>query len=439
MILDGNIFHTLLYLSIPTILMSFISSLIPLTDGIFLNRTSGYVIAAAIGYDQQIINVLISISLGLGVAAMAFLGQINGTGDLERLKKTALNIVLLAFVISIVIVPITILVAVYVQNLVNEEIASSVFVYLSCYSIVMPFLFMASIYNAIKNAFGAPEATFIRMLILFLLKILFNFLFLYLLDLKLIGAVMASFASYVIVGIWMIYDLFIKESDTRLSIKGFRPDFTIMKKVLKISFSSVISYTMINLAFYLINSEVEKYGTLVLTAQTISSNINNMCFTLPSSIGTTVATIVSINIGADRIKNAKKSYYLGCILSIILSVILICIFYPSAEFLSRLFQDNEEILKITVHSLNIYTFSIIGFGLFMVTQGAFIGMGKTNYVLILGVLRVWFIRYVFILITKKYLGVDSVFWGNLVSNYVAAFIFIIIALKIKWTSVIKHY
>lgn len=438
MILEGNAFKTLLYLSFPTVMMSFVSALIPLTDGLFLNRTSGYVIAAAIGYDQQIINILIAISMGLGAAEMAYLGQINGLGDIKRLKKDSLNIIVFSFVIALLIVPITIILAFFARNLVNSEISESVYIYLSCYSLVMPFLFMASIYNAIKNAFGQPEATLIRMVILFLLKVIFNYFFLYLLKLKLIGAVMASFAAYLIVGIWMIYDLFIKESEMKLSFKNFRFDFKIISKVISIGIPSIISYMMINIAFFLINTEVEKYGTLVLTAQTISGNINNMCFTLPSSISTTIATMTSINIGASRIKNAKKTYMMGCIISVILSIILISIFYPSAEFLSRLFQDNEEIVRITVHSLNIYTFSVIGFGIFMVTQGAFIGMGKTKYVLIFGILRLWLIRYLFILVTKKYLGVDSVFWGNLVSNYVAGILFLILALKVKWESGIKN-
>ncbi len=438
MVLSGNIVRTLLFLSFPTIMMSFVSALIPLTDGLFLNRTSGYVIAAAIGYDQQIINILIATSMGLGAAAMSYLGQINGSGDMKLVKKAAMNILVFSFIISLLIVPLTIFVASFAKNMVNAEISESVFVYLSAYSLVIPFLFMSSIYNSIKNAFGQPEATLIRMVILFILKISFNAIFLYVLKLKLIGAVMSSFASYLIVGIWMIYDLFIKETETKLTFKNFRFDYNIIKKIIKIAIPSILSYIMINLAFFLINTEVEKYGTIVLTAQTISGNINNMCFTLPSSISTSIATMVSINIGANQVSNAKKTHKIGCVFSVILSLILIVIFYPSSEFLARLFQDNEEIVRLTVHSLDIYTFSIIGFAIFMVTQGAFIGMGKTKYVLLFGILRLWLIRYLFILVTKKYLGVDSVFWGNLLSNYLAGFLFLLLSFKIKWTSAIKN-
>ena len=94
----------------------------------------------------------------------------------------------------------------------------------------------------------------------------------------------------------------------------------------------MITYSLINFGFFLINMEVEKYGAIVLTAQTIASNINTMCFTLPSSIGTTVTTMVSMNIGAEKPKNAEKSFKYGSLVSLVISFILIAIFLPSSNF-----------------------------------------------------------------------------------------------------------
>lgn len=248
---------------------------------------------------------------------------------------------------------------------------------------------------------------------------------------------MASLCSYIIIAVWMFYDLFIKKSETQLVLKGYYPDFPLLKKVLVLAFPSMITYSLINFGFFLINMEVEKYGAIVLTAQTIASNLNTMCFTLPSSIGTTVTTMVSMNIGAEKPENAEKSFKYGSLVSLVISFILIVIFLPSSNFLVRLFQTHEDIVKLADHSLKIYTFSIVGFGLFMVSQGAFIGLGRTRLPLIMGLLRVWLIRYIFIIITKKWLGVDSVFWGNLVSNTVAGLLFYYIVTKTPWVSVIK--
>lgn len=438
MILNGNILNTLLFLSFPTLLMGMVQSLIPLSDGLFLNRTSGYLVAAAVGFGQPIINIINALSQGLGVASMAIVGQINGTGDLEQVKKVSTQIMVFSFIIGLVVAPTSIIFASVVSKSISPEIAYDVFLYLSLYAIVIPMLFMAAIFNAIKNATGQPEATLIRMIILLLLKIIFNSIFLAVLHWGVIGAVMASLCSYIVIAIWMYYDLFVKESMTKLDLTGFSFDFELLKRLLKLALPTMLTYSLINFGFFLINMEVERYGAYVLTAQTIASNINAMCFNLPSSIGTTVTTMVSMNIGAKKPKNAKKSFIYGCRVSVIISLIIIVLFLPSSNYLVRLFQDNETIVSLADHSLKIYTFSIIGFGIYMVSQGAFIGLGRTRLPLFMGILRVWFIRYVFILITKRWLGVDSVFWGNLVSNYIAGFLFYYIVTKTPWKSVLKR-
>lgn len=438
MILNGNILNTLLFLSFPTLLMGMVQSLIPLSDGLFLNRTSGYLVAAAVGFGQPIINIINALSQGLGVASMAIVGQINGTGDLEEVKKVSTQIMVFSFIIGLVVAPTSIIFASVVSKSISPEIAYDVFLYLSLYAIVIPMLFMAAIFNAIKNATGQPEATLIRMIILLLLKIIFNSIFLAVLHWGVIGAVMASLCSYIVIAIWMYYDLFIKESMTKLDLRGFSFDFKLLKRLLKLALPTMLTYSLINFGFFLINMEVERYGAYVLTAQTIASNINAMCFNLPSSIGTTVTTMVSMNIGARKPRNAKKSFVYGCRVSVIISLIIIVLFLPSSNYLVRLFQDNETIVNLADHSLKIYTFSIIGFGIYMVSQGAFIGLGRTRLPLFMGILRVWFIRYIFILITKKWLGVDSVFWGNLVSNYIAGFLFYYIVSKTPWKSALKR-
>lgn len=438
MILNGNILNTLLFLSFPTLLMGMVQSLIPLSDGLFLNRISGYLVAAAVGFGQPIINIINALSQGLGVASMAIVGQINGTGDLEEVKKVSTQIMVFSFIIGLVVAPTSIIFASVVSKSISPEIAYDVFLYLSLYAIVIPMLFMAAIFNAIKNATGQPEATLIRMIILLLLKIIFNSIFLAVLHWGVIGAVMASLCSYIVIAIWMYYDLFIKESMTKLDLRGFSFDFKLLKRLLKLALPTMLTYSLINFGFFLINMEVERYGAYVLTAQTIASNINAMCFNLPSSIGTTVTTMVSMNIGARKPRNAKKSFIYGCRVSVIISLIIIVLFLPSSNYLVRLFQDNETIVNLADHSLKIYTFSIIGFGIYMVSQGAFIGLGRTRLPLFMGILRVWFIRYIFILITKKWLGVDSVFWGNLVSNYIAGFLFYYIVTKTPWKSALKR-
>ena len=70
----------------------------------------------------------------------------------------------------------------------------------------------------------------------------------------------------------------------------------------------------------------------------------------------------------------------------------------------------------------------------MTIQGAFIGLGRTKIPLILGILRIWLLRYIFVLATEHVLHYYAVFWGNLFSNMTTALIATALILRTKWVS-----
>lgn len=434
MILNGPILQTLFLLSFPTLMMGLVQSIMPVMDGIFINNIVGTIGASAITYSGPIINMMVALAQGLSVAAMAMIGQMNGRGNYEGAKHVSTQIVVFSFLIGCIIAPLLYVLAFPISRGVDSQISKDVFLYLSLSSLVIPFSFVESIYNAIKNASGKPEATFIRMVLMLVLKIIFNALFIAVFRLGLTGAILSSLASNALICLWMFYELFIKNGEDKLILKGFRFDFKILKRLIKIGIPSMLSSLMLNLGFFLINNEVEKYGPIILTGQGIANNITTVCFNLPSAFGASITTMVSMNVGAGQGDKAKRSTFQGCIISAVTAAILIAIVVPLAPYLTILFTKDPNVLEIANKSLHIYTYSVIGFGICMVEQGAFIGLGRTGIPLIMSILRIWLLRYVFILATQHVLGVYSVFWGNLFSNYMAAIITTILTMRIKWVS-----
>ena len=436
LILSGSIPKTLMLLSFPTLMMGLVQSLMPLSDGLFINNVSGTLVASAVTYCQPIMNMAIALSQGLGVASMALIGQMNGVGEFQRSKHISTQIMVFAFCLGLVTIPVMVVCAIPISNHVTPEISENVRLYISLNAVGLPFYFLEAIYNAIKNASGKPEATFIRMILMLILKIIFNVIFIVWLRLDIIGCVLASFSANLLICVWMFYELFVRKSEDKLELKGFRFDFDVLRQLIRIGIPSMLAQVMLNLGFFLINNEVQKYGAVVLNGQGISNNITQVCFNLPSAFGSAVTTMVSMNVGAGQGNRAKQCCFRGCIFSAIMAALIIAIVVPLSEYLTVLFTREPDVLDIANKSLHIYTYSVIGFGVCMVQQGAFVGLGRTKVPLIIGILRVWLFRYLFILATEQYLGVFSVFWGNLFSNYMAAVVITILVLRVKWVSVI---
>ena len=83
LILNGSIVRTLMMLSFPTLMMSVVQSLMPLSDGLFINNVAGTLVASAVTYSEPIINMMTALAQGLSVAAMAIIGQTFGQGNFK--------------------------------------------------------------------------------------------------------------------------------------------------------------------------------------------------------------------------------------------------------------------------------------------------------------------------------------------------------------------
>ncbi len=438
LILNGPVSTTILLLSVPALMMGLVQSAIPVIDGLFLNNIAGTIAASAVSYCTPIVNMAVALAQGLSVAGMAIIGQSNGKGDFKEGQRISTQMIVFAFLLGLILVPVLITFAFPVSSHVNAEISHDVFLYLSLSAFVLPFSFMESIYNAIKNASGKPEDSFTRMALMLVLKIIFNALFIAVFRWGIIGSVMASLVSNILITTWMYYELFIKSGNDKLILTGFKFDRQIIRELLHIGLPSMLSSVMLNLGFYLINNEVQKFGAIVLNGQGIANNISSVCFIVPASFGSSVTTMVSMNIGAGQGQKARESCLVGCIISAITAVILIAIVVPLSSRITILFTRSKDVLEIANNALHIYTYSVVGFAICMVQQGAFIGLGLTRVTLVISILRVWLLRYVFILLTERYLGFYSVFWGNLFSNYMGAVITTILILRVNWVSSIPQ-
>ena len=438
MILNGKVINTLLFLSVPTLLVGIIQALIPLSDSLFLNRLTSVEIASSVTFSQPVLNIMIALSQGLGVATLVMLGRLYGKGRMLALKETMLQIFVFSFIIGLLLIPICVFSAFIISKYTTSEIRDNVYIYISLYSLIMPFVFLAAIYNSSKNAIGRPEITFIRIFLLLILKIIFNSIFLYVLKMGITGAVMASLFSYIIVTIWMFYDLFLKNGDIKLNLRSYSIKLPIIRRLLKIGLPSMLNYAFLYLGFFLINKEMEKFRAIALNAQGIASNINAICFILPSSIGTTVSSMISINMGVGNIKKSKDVFNVGWLTGATIAILTICLILPISSALVLTFTKVPKVIEIADKALHIYTYSVIGFSIFMIAQGVFIALGRTKVPLVMSILRIWLLRYIFILVTQKYLGLYSIFWGNLFSNTLAGTIFFILVKIIDWKKGTKN-
>lgn len=438
LILNGPIERTLMTLAAPSLMLGLVQSMMPLVDGLFINNVEGTLVASAVSFSEPVINLVSAAAMGLSVAAMAMLGQLNGSGDFEGSKKASTQVVAIGSLLGLLAAPLLALAGAAISARVDPRISRNVFLYLSLYAFVLPFSFMESIYNGIKNASGHPEAPFIRMVLMLLLKILFNAVFIAWLRMGVVGCALASFAANFLITLWMFHELFVRKGPDRLVLRGFRFDSRLVRELLRIGFPAMLNSAMLNLGFFLINTELAKYGPVVINGQGIASSIAQICYILPGSFSSSITAMVGMNIGAGNPAKARAACYRGLAMSAVTAVAIMAIIVPLAPYLTVFYTRKPEVLAVANEALSISTFSVVGFAVTICTQGAFVGLGRTRVPLVLGLLRIWLLRYAFILVTERFLGYSAVFWGNLFSNYAAGAIALSLLSRARWVSAIRR-
>jgi len=109
------------------------------------------VVAGSVTFSQPVLNIMIALSQGLGVAAMAMIGKYYGKGIMRAVRETMLQIFVFNFIIGILIIPVCVFSAFIISKYTTIQIRDNVYVYISLYSLVMPFVFLAAIYNSSKK------------------------------------------------------------------------------------------------------------------------------------------------------------------------------------------------------------------------------------------------------------------------------------------------
>lgn len=439
LILNEHPLKILLYLAVPTFLMQAVGASIPLIDGIFLNQNASSTIASGVSLSGPLINIVSALGTGLAVASMAIIGQLYGRGEMLKIRKIGSQLLGVALLMGLLIIPAMPLGAYLLTLRTSSDLSRVIWSYLIYFTPVLPFIFISNIYNAFKEATGQPGATFTRMIILLILKVFFNAIYLSFLHWEEQGAALASLSSYILITLWMVYDLYVKPSQLRFRFSStFKLEGKTLFPILKIAIPSMLNPMLISMGFLFIALEMVDYGTNVINAQGIASNINAICFTLPAAISSTITTIVSINISVKQVKKAKSVFFYGLLLSLFISLSILVFMHFFDRNLVLLFRNEPEIVDITLAALVYYNLSILPFGFFSVAQGVFIGLGQTKITLFAGFVRVWLFRYLFILVTKSYFGYFSVFYGNLFSNIVAAIGLFIWLYLTPWKSIIDN-
>lgn len=435
LILNGNIHKALLTLAFPIMLNNLIHTFYNLTDTFFLGKIEGNPVAG-VQLVWPVVFVMISFGIGMSVATAALIAQYIGAGDLQRAGRTAGQALTLMGGLSVVLAVVGVLLAPWIIRAMGGEgtLYEDSYAYLSVILMGLPTQFMMNVYGAIRQGEGDTVSPLIIGGIAVVTNIVLDPIFIFVLDLGVRGAAIATVLStgfFAAIGIWTCFR---GDRALKLSLNMLGPDVPLLKHIVTVGLPSSLGQTMTGLGFGILNRFLLKFGTITLTAFAVGNRISSLLLMPAMGIGSALATVVGQNIGAENITRAQRAVRSSLLWSTVFLVFGGLAMFPFAREIVGTMNRIPEVVDYGTEYLKVIIIGLPLMGIFQTLIGVFQGSGHTLSAMILMMGRLWALRIpmVFFLTRFQNFGVNAIWTAMILSNAIICVVGFIIYLTGRW-------
>lgn len=418
-----------LKLAIPSMIAQFVTVLYSTIDRIFIGNIPkiGDAALAGVGVCGPIVTLLTSFGTLIGLGGSILMAMRMGAGR----KKQAESILAHSFaMLTVFSVLLTILFLLSKKHLLNWFGASSVTFpyadsYLTIYTAGTFFALMAIGLNYFITCQGFPAIGMVTVLMGAVTNILLDPVFIFVLDMKVAGAavatVIAQFASCAFAFCFLTGKK-IPIRITWLRKKSFSP--LIVKKIIGLGISPFLILATDSVIIIVLNTVLQKYGgpkegDILITCATIVQSYMMLITGPMLGISSGTQAILSYNYGAREIKRVKKAEKYILLLCLCFTTVMFLISRIIPESFIRIFTKDPVQLQLCTWGISVFTLMIIPLSFQYIFVDGFTALGRSKTALVLSLWRKGDYM-LFTMILPVFFGARSAFYAQPLADGIGA-------------------
>ena len=443
-----------LALAWPTMLEQWLQVAAQYVDSAMVGRL-GALATAAVGTTTTV-SWLIGSSLGaLGVGFLAFIAREFGARRYDQAARAAAQSVLACLVAGLGFTALTLSLSRRVPVWMNAapEVRDAASTYF--FIVYTPMLFRAAvtIFGTVLRATGDTRTPMRCNIMMNLVNVALNFLLIY--DTRTVtllgrsvtiygaglgvtGAAIGTAVGYTAGGLAMTISLW---RHPQISPKGrsLRPDGAIMRPCLKVALPSFLQRFGTSLGYVAFASLINSIGTVSTAAHSIA-NTAESAFYIPAYGIQTAAATLSGNASGMRDKNYMRSITKTLlILEASMMTVSGSILFILAEKMMGMFTPDPEVIRLGTIVLRMVAVTEPLYGVAVVLEGIFQGVGDTMYAFGCNIAGMWGVRVLGTAVTVRMLGYGlPAAWGCMIAHNILLFIMFILRYRSgKWNPLLS--
>lgn len=295
--------------------------------------------------------------------------------------------------------------------------------YITIYLIGTPFVMISLGLNPFINCQGFGNMGMLMVLIGAVLNIILDPIFIFVLDMGIKGAAIATVISQILSALLVFYFLHGKsELKVRwIHINEISECTRHARDIISLGSAGFIMQLTNSLVSICCNNVLSVTGgDIYISVMTIISSVRQMVETPIHAINEGTSPVLSYNYGARRPDRVKKAGVVLIIMVLIYTGIMWNVILIAPEFLIGIFSSDKLLLKDAVPALKLYFAAFIFMDLQYIGQTVFKSLNKKKQAIFFSLLRKVFIvvPLTYFLPYGLHMGTDGVFMAEPVSNVI---------------------
>lgn len=412
-------------MSLPIMISMLVQALYNVVDSMFVARVSENALTAlSIAFPIQ--NLMIAVSVGLGVGLNAVVSRALGAKDTKGVNRAATNGIMLMFICGLLFMlgGATLVRPYFEMQTDIEEIVTSGIDYTSIVMMGSMGVFMQILFERLLQSTGRTMLTMFSQGIGAIINIIFDPIFIFgYFGFPKMGVAGAAYAT--VLGQWIaaLLGLILNirmNPEVSINMKGFRPHGATIRLILSIGIPSVVMQSIGSVMTFLMNQILIAFSSTAVAVFGVYFKLQSFVFMPVFGLTNGTVPIVAYNFGARKGDRMKKTIQYSVYAAIVIMICGALIFQSIPDKLLMLFDASDEMLRVGVPALRIISlsFPLAGFG---IGAGAvFQALGFSVYSMIISL-----IRQLVVLIPCAYLigmltgDVTGVWWAFVVAEVVS--------------------
>lgn len=382
----------MLKLALPAVAAQIINMLYNIVDRIYIGHIPevGRTALTGLGITFPIIMLVSAFAAFAGMGGAPLASIRLGAGDRKGAEMILGNSTAMLFGTSVVL---TVVFSVFKQPLLiafgaSQDTIGYAVDYISIYLLGTIFVQYSLGLNTFISAQGKAMVAMCSVLIGAILNIILDPILIFVFDMGVQGAAIATIISQAVSACWVVGFLCSRRSGLRVRLEYIRPRWSVMSKIAALGVAPFIMQSTESLVAVVLNSGLQRYGgDLYVGTYTIMQSVMQMITMPMQGITQGVQPIMSYNYGAGNYVRVRRTFALlvRTTLTVTFCSFVIVLLFP--EQLAMVFNDNEELVRLTGRVMPIFFGGIWAFGAQTACQSAFMAMGQARTSLFLALLR----------------------------------------------------